>query len=87
MLSFESLYVLDINATIYIKKQNKDLYLCKFIKIFYLYDFMVHIVPIFYLWYCNILQHMIYRENPKSLTINYFISIISYLTFIMGLSD
>ena len=23
MLSFESLYVLDINATIYIKKQNK----------------------------------------------------------------
>ena len=48
---------------------------------------MVHIVPIFYLWYCNILQHMIYRENPKSLTINYFINNFMYLTFIMGLSD
>ena len=78
LLSFESLYVLDINATIYIKKQNKDLYLCKFHKnFFYLYDFMIHIVPLFYLWYCNILRHMIYRENPKSLTINYIISIIS----------
>ena len=48
LLSFESLHIYD-PYVISVLKRNENLYLCKFNKNFYFYDFILHLGPLIYL--------------------------------------
>ena len=50
LLSFESLHIYDPHVISVLKKENENLYLCKFDRnFFYFYDFILHLGPLIYL--------------------------------------